>query len=76
MHGPLVSAKPSHQNDRIPFLPSGAFTVNTLAPALAALLSLATVDFAQADEPIWHKDLSKAKSIAKKSKRPLFVVFR
>lgn len=50
--------------------------MKTLVPAVAALLTLTTVDFAQADEPVWHKDLSKAKSIARKSKRPLFVVFR
>lgn len=29
-----------------------------------------------ADEPVWHKDYSKARTIAKRLKRPLFVVFR
>lgn len=47
------------------------------AATLAAISSTGGTCPANAgDEPVWHSDFAKAKTIAKRLKRPLFVVFR
>ncbi len=47
-----------------------------LMSSVAVLFSLGAVEPSSADDPVWHTDLKKARSIAREMKRPLFIVFR
>ncbi|MFQ5732671.1 MAG: hypothetical protein ACE5KM_12050 [Planctomycetaceae bacterium] len=48
-------------------------TLSFCAPSAAALLS---AEEKTVDAPGWEKDLAKARTLARKTKRPIFLVFR
>jgi len=50
------------------------FSLTTMMLAFVPAADFAPA--AAAEKPVWNKDLARAQTIARQTKRPLFVVFR